>query len=99
MSNVESNGDRIIAEYDAADVLLLNFIYSPGIDEPICLTVAADGNAVYHQDGQGHYYHFDGLGSVRVIWGQHTQFKTEMSKMSSEFDKKPPGRRPKTREK
>ncbi len=48
--------------YDANDILLRKFIYSPGIDEPICLIVAADGNAVY-------YYHFDGLGSVRVIWG------------------------------
>jgi len=72
--------------------LLRKFIYSPGIDEPICLIDATDGNAVYHQDGQGHYYHFDGLGSVvalsdvnRVIWGQHIQFKTEMSKMSPEF--------------
>ncbi|MHC4327924.1 MAG: hypothetical protein ACYSWW_07360 [Planctomycetota bacterium] len=54
MSNVESNSDRIVAEYDANDVLLRNFIYSPGFDEPICLTVAADGNAVYH-------HHFDGL--------------------------------------
>ncbi len=61
------DGDRIIAEYDANDVLLRNFIYSPGIDEPICLIVAADGNAVYHQDGQGHYYHFDGLGSVVAL--------------------------------
>jgi hypothetical protein len=54
VSNVESNSDRIVAEYDANDVLLRNFIYSPGFDEPICLTVAADGNAVYH-------HHFDGL--------------------------------------
>jgi RHS repeat-associated protein len=28
---------------------------------------AADGNAVYRQDGQGHYYHFDGLGSVAAL--------------------------------
>ncbi len=40
--------------------LLRKFIYSPGIDEPICLRVAADGNAVYH-------HHFDGLGSVVAL--------------------------------
>ena len=47
--------------------LLRKFIYSPGIDEPICSIDATDGNAVFHQDGQGHYYHFDGLGSVVAL--------------------------------
>jgi RHS repeat-associated protein len=54
------DGDRIIAEYDANDVLLRKFIYGPGIDEPICLIEVADNNAVY-------YYHFDGLGSVVAL--------------------------------
>ena len=36
------------------------FIYSPGIDEPICIIDVADSNAVY-------YYHFDGLGSVAAL--------------------------------
>jgi len=39
---------------------LRKFIYGPGIDEPICMIDAADGDTVY-------YYHFDGLGSVVAL--------------------------------
>jgi RHS repeat-associated protein len=39
---------------------LNEFIYSPGIDEPICMIDVADSKAVY-------YYHFNGLGSVVAL--------------------------------
>ncbi len=54
------DGDRIIAEYDGAGTLLRKFVYGPGLDEPICLIDAGNGNAIY-------YYHFDGLGSVVAL--------------------------------
>ncbi len=54
------DGDQVIAEYDANDVLQRKFTYGPGIDESICLIDAVNGNEVY-------YYHFDGLGSVVAL--------------------------------
>jgi RHS repeat-associated protein len=53
-------GDDLIAEYSENGTLLKKYIYGPGIDEPICMIDAADGNAVY-------YYHYDGLGSVVAL--------------------------------
>jgi RHS repeat-associated protein len=60
LSEVERDGDRIIAEYDGSGTLLRKFIYGPGLDEPICLLEVAENNAVF-------YYHFDGLGSVVAL--------------------------------
>jgi RHS repeat-associated protein len=54
------DGDRIIAEYDGSGTLLRKFVYGPGLDEPICLIDAGNGNAAY-------YYHLDGLGSVVAL--------------------------------
>ena len=54
------DGDQVIAEYDGSDMLLRQFVYGPGIDEPICMIDAAHENAVY-------YYHLDGLGSVAAL--------------------------------
>jgi RHS repeat-associated protein len=54
------DGDRILAEYDGAGTLLRKFVYGPGLDEPICLIDAGNGNAAY-------YYHLDGLGSVVAL--------------------------------
>ncbi|MCJ7692058.1 MAG: hypothetical protein MUO22_01410, partial [Sedimentisphaerales bacterium] len=54
------DGAQVIAEYDGSDTLLRKFVYGPGIDEPICMIDAADGDTVY-------YYHFDGLGSVVAL--------------------------------
>jgi len=52
---------------DGGDALLRRFIYSPGIDEPICMIGVADNNVVY-------YYHYDGLGSVAVLSVSLSQF-------------------------
>jgi len=54
------DGDRVIAEYDGSGTLLREFIYGPGIDEPICMIDVADANETY-------FYHFDGLGSVVAL--------------------------------
>jgi RHS repeat-associated protein len=54
------DGDRILAEYDGSGTLLRKFVYGPGLDEPICLIDAGNGNAAY-------YYHLDGLGSVVAL--------------------------------
>ncbi len=51
------DGDRVIAEYDGAGVLLRKFIYCVGIDEPL----------VMETGGAGYYYHFDALGSVAAL--------------------------------
>ena len=42
-----------------AERVLRKFVYGPGIDEPICMIVVADGNK--------YYYHYDGLGSVVAL--------------------------------
>ena len=55
------DGDQILAEYDGSGTLLRKFVYSPGVDEPICLIDAGNGDAAC-------YYHFDGLGSVVALW-------------------------------
>jgi RHS repeat-associated protein len=55
------DGDQIIAEYQN-DTLVRKFIYGPGIDEPICMSVVlSPGSEVLY------YYHFDGLGSVVAL--------------------------------
>mgnify|MGYP006954410234 CR=1 FL=1 len=36
------HGDPLLPEYDDAETLLREFVYGPGIDEPICLIDAAD---------------------------------------------------------
>jgi len=54
------DGDSIIAEYDATGALVHEYIYGPGVDQPICMIDVADANATY-------YYHFDGLGSVIAL--------------------------------
>ena len=55
------DGDEIIAEYDGSGTLLREFVYSLGVDEPICLIDAGNGHAAC-------YYHFDGLGNVVALW-------------------------------
>jgi len=47
-------------EYDENNVLSSKSLFSPGIDEPICMIDCEAGNAVY-------YYHFDGVGSVIAL--------------------------------
>ncbi|MFH1716051.1 MAG: RHS repeat-associated core domain-containing protein [Planctomycetota bacterium] len=60
VSEVESNGEHIIAEYDGNNNLLRKYIYGPGIDEPVSMIEVEDNNATY-------YYHFDALGSVVAL--------------------------------
>jgi len=60
VSNVESNGSHVIAEYDGNNNLLRKYIYGPGIDQPVSMIDVADSNATY-------YYHYDALGSVIAL--------------------------------
>jgi len=60
VSNVESNGSHVIAEYDGNNNLLRKYIYGPGIDQPVSMIEVADSNATY-------YYHYDGNGSVIAL--------------------------------
>jgi len=60
VSNVESNGSHVIAEYDGNNNLLRKYIYGPGIDQPVSMIEVADSNAAY-------YYHYDALGSVIAL--------------------------------
>jgi RHS repeat-associated protein len=54
------DGDHCLAEYNGYGQLLRKYIYGPGVDQPICMIEAGEGNAPY-------YYHFDGLGSVVAL--------------------------------
>ncbi len=54
------DGDQVIAEYDGSGTLLRKFIYGPGIDEPICMTVPGSPAVTY-------FYHQDALGSVAAL--------------------------------
>jgi RHS repeat-associated protein len=47
-------GDRVLEEYDGANVLQRRFVHGPGIDEPVSMAAT----------GATYYYHFDKLGSV-----------------------------------
>jgi len=58
------DGEQIVAEFDVNSVtqvqtLRRRFFYGPGIDEPICMLIAANSAKFY--------YHYDGLGSVVAI--------------------------------
>jgi RHS repeat-associated protein len=55
------DGDRCIAEYNGSGQLLRQYIYGPGVDEPICM-VEKTGSYT-----GTYYYHFDGLGSVVAL--------------------------------
>ena len=57
------DGDQVIAEYDGSDNLLREYIYGPGIDEPICMMTY---NAQGSETGR-YFYHLDGLGSVVAL--------------------------------
>ncbi|AQT67208.1 Cell wall-associated polypeptide CWBP200 [Anaerohalosphaera lusitana] len=51
------DGDQVIAEYDDSGEIIRKYIYSPGIDEPICMIAGSDT----------YWYHRDGLGSVVAL--------------------------------
>ena len=57
MTRYVYDGDQIVAEFGT--MLERRYFYGPGIDEPICMLIAAN-SAKY-------YYHYDGLGSVVAI--------------------------------
>ncbi len=47
------SGDREIAEYDGAGVLLRRYVYGSGLDEPIATVSASGAHSFNHQDGLG----------------------------------------------
>ena len=55
------DGDHCIAEYGAGNDLHRQYVYGPGVDQPICMIEAAGSYAGTY------YYHFDGLGSVVAL--------------------------------
>ncbi len=55
------DGDHCIAEYGAGNDLHRQYVYGPGVDQPICLIEAAGSYAGTY------YYHFDGSGNVVAL--------------------------------
>jgi RHS repeat-associated protein len=54
-------GWQLIAEYDGAGALQRKYVYGPGIDEPVRMTLTASPLPL------AYYFHADGLGSVTEI--------------------------------
>ncbi len=59
---ISCDGDQVVAECDYSGRMLSEFVYGPGIDEPLIMIIPAG------QTNPGWYwYHYDGLGSVVAL--------------------------------
>jgi RHS repeat-associated protein len=60
-------GWQLIAEYDGAGTLQRKYVYGPGIDEPVRMTISQLPSSI------SYYFHADGLGSITEITGSTGQ--------------------------